>query len=108
MTASQSASRPISRTANELGRLNLGRLKLLKERGERLWGDQLSFGNHHMGTTRMSSSEKTGVVDKNLKVFGGQNLYIGGCSVFPTGGHVPPTLTLVALAIRLAEHLKGK
>lgn len=92
-------------TANELSRLGLGRLKLLKEREDRIWGDQLSFGNHHMGTTRMSDSSKHGVVDKNLKVFGTENFYISGCSVFPTGGHVPPTLTLVALSVRLAEHL---
>lgn len=95
----------LSITANELSRLGLGRLKLLKEREDRIWGDQLSFGNHHMGTTRMSDSSKHGVVDKNLKVFGTENFYIGGCSVFPTGGHVPPTLTLVALSVRLAEHL---
>lgn len=61
---------------------------------------------HHMGTTRMSDSASKGVVDADCKVHGIENLYITGSSVFPTGGHVNPTLTLVALAIRLGDHLK--
>ena len=90
----------------ELGRLNLGRLKIMREYEHRLRSDKLFFSHHHMGTTRMASSEKNGVVDKNLKVFNTSNLYIAGSSTFPTGSHVPPTLTLTALAIRLAEHLQ--
>lgn len=62
-------------------------------------------GYHHMGTTRMASSPETGVVDGNCKVFGTDNLYVAGCSVFPTGGWGNPTLTIVALAHRLADHL---
>ncbi|MEM8987218.1 MAG: GMC family oxidoreductase [Pseudomonadota bacterium] len=85
-----------------------GRFRLLKERDTRIWGSQLSYGHHHMGTTRMAKSPETGVVDANAKVFGMENFYVGGSSVFPTGGHVPPTLTLVALAVRLADHLKQK
>ena len=92
-------------TAKGLGGESLGRVRLLKDFSERMWGSQLGFGNHHMGTTRMSSSDKNGVVDSNLKLFGTKNLYILGSSVFPTGGHVPPTLTIVALSVRLAEHL---
>lgn len=92
----------------ELGKLSLGRLRLLTERSERLFGDQMGFGNHHMGTTRMALSSKTGVVDGNSRVFGTNNLYVAGSSVFATGSHVPPTLTIVALAIRLAEFLRLK
>ncbi len=92
----------------ELGKLSLGRIRLLKERSDRLFGDQMGFGNHHMGTTRMALSDKTGVVDRNSRVFGTNNLYIAGSSVFPTGSHVPPTLTIVALTIRLAEFLRLK
>lgn len=91
--------------ANEIGRLELGRVRLLKERSSRVWGSQLSVGHHHMGTTRMADSPNKGVVDRNLKVHGVNNLYVGGSSVFCTGGHVPPTLTIVALAIRLSKHL---
>jgi len=65
------------------------------------------FGsNHHMGTTRMSNTEKTGVVDKHCKVYGVTNLYIAGSSVFPTSGFANPTLTIVALAHRLADKIK--
>jgi choline dehydrogenase-like flavoprotein len=59
-----------------------------------------------MGTTRMSHTAKDGVVDASSKVFGTKNFYIAGCSVFPTGGHVPPTLTIVAMAIKLADEIK--
>jgi choline dehydrogenase-like flavoprotein len=61
---------------------------------------------HHIGTTRMSSSAADGVVDTDCRVHGIDNLYIAGSSVFPTGGWAYPTLTIVALALRLAEHLK--
>lgn len=61
---------------------------------------------HPSGTTRMASSAENGVVDANCKVFGIENLYVVGSSVFPTAGHANPTLTIVALAVRLADHLK--
>ncbi|MGU3330870.1 GMC oxidoreductase [Methylobacterium mesophilicum] len=63
---------------------------------------------HPMGTTRMSSDSKNGVVDSNCAVHGIDNLYIAGSSIFPTSGHANPTQTLVALAIRLADHIKQK
>ena len=63
---------------------------------------------HAIGTTRMSSTPAEGVVDPNCRVHGLRNLYIAGCSVFPTGGHANPTLTIIALAIRLSEHLKSE
>jgi choline dehydrogenase-like flavoprotein len=62
---------------------------------------------HPMGTTRMSSSPAAGVVDANLRLHAIDNLYVVGSSVFPTGGHANPTLTVVALALRLAGHLGG-
>jgi len=94
--------------AREVGAHSLGRVKLMKERAVRIFGDQMGFGHHHMGTTRMSHDETNGVVDKNQLVFGTENFYISGCSVFTTGSHVPPTFTIVALSIRLAEHLKRR
>ncbi len=63
---------------------------------------------HHMGTTRMHSDEKKGVVDADCKVHGFGNLYIAGSSVFPTAGANFPTITITALALRLAEHVIGK
>lgn len=60
---------------------------------------------HHMGTTRMHDSPEYGVVDRNCKVHGMTNLYIGGSSVFPTAGANFPTITIAALALRLSEHI---
>jgi choline dehydrogenase-like flavoprotein len=62
--------------------------------------------SHHLGTTRMSSQPDEGVVDVNCRVHGVANLFVAGSGVFPTSGHANPTLTIVALAVRLAEHLK--
>jgi choline dehydrogenase-like flavoprotein len=61
--------------------------------------------SHHLGTTRMSSDPKTGVVDVNCQVHGVNNLYIAGSSVFPTAGHANPTLTIAAMSLRLAYYL---
>ncbi|HEX5451187.1 MAG TPA: GMC family oxidoreductase, partial [Candidatus Limnocylindrales bacterium] len=64
---------------------------------------------HHMGTTRMADDPADGVVDRDLKVHGTDNLYVAGSSVFPTGiGYSNPTLTILALALRLADHLGGR
>jgi choline dehydrogenase-like flavoprotein len=60
---------------------------------------------HHMGTTRMHDSPKWGVVDRNCRVHGIQNLYVSGSSVFPTAGGNFPTITIVALALRLSDHI---
>ena len=62
---------------------------------------------HPMGTTRMSDDPGLGVVDTNCRVHGIDGLYAAGSSVFPTGGHANPTFMALALAIRLADHLKG-
>ncbi|MEH1848669.1 MAG: GMC family oxidoreductase [Nostoc sp.] len=61
---------------------------------------------HQIGATRMHVDPKQGVVDENCRVHGISNLYIAGSSVFPTAGSANPTLTIVALAIRLADHIK--
>ncbi|MBE9178336.1 GMC family oxidoreductase [Oculatella sp. LEGE 06141] len=63
-------------------------------------------GGHHLGTTRMSETPQTGVVDVNGRVHGLSNLYIASSSVFATASYANPTLTVVALAIRLADYLK--
>ena len=64
-------------------------------------------GYHHLGGTRMHSNKSLGVVDKNLKVHGIENLYISGSSVFTTGGSCNPTLPLVQLSLRLSDHLNN-
>ncbi len=70
------------------------------------WEGALDWGDHHLGTTRMHVDPKQGVVDANCQVHGIANLFIAGSGVFPTYSASNPTLNLVALALRLAEHLK--
>ena len=62
---------------------------------------------HPAGTTRMAKNETEGVVDRQCRLFGVKNLYVAGSSVFPTSGHANPTLMIVALALRLADTLRG-
>lgn len=73
-------------------------LELLRER--------VAGGCHHIGTTRMADRPRDGVVDRDCRVFGVENLFVAGSSVFPTSGWSNPTLTLLALSYRLADRLK--
>jgi choline dehydrogenase-like flavoprotein len=70
-------------------------------------GVDFTDASHHMGTTRMSTDPKQGVVDADCRVHGVANLYVTGSSVFPMCGNANPTWTIVALALRLADHLKA-
>jgi choline dehydrogenase-like flavoprotein len=93
--------------AEEMVRQNFGRVRLdpwVLGNGSFPADDEIK-GNHHMGGTRMSSDSARGVVDAQCKVHGLSNLYVGGSSVFPSGGAANPTLTIVQLALRLADHL---
>jgi choline dehydrogenase-like flavoprotein len=96
-------------TMKELGRQLLaarsGMIRLnYKTRAE--WVSALDWGDHHLGTTRMHVDPKQGVVDANSRVHGMSNLYVAGSGVFPTYGASNPTMNLVALTLRLADHLK--
>lgn len=89
----------------EIARAGVGRLWMpLDDRGV-LQPSSFDRGCHHMGTTRMHSDPTKGVVDADLRVHGVPSLSIAGSSVYPTGGFANPTLTLVALAHRLADRL---
>ena len=66
----------------------------------------LDPARHHIGTTRIHPDPEHGVVDADCCVHGLSNLYIAGSSVFPTAGIANPTLTIIALAMRLSDHLK--
>lgn len=63
---------------------------------------------HPTGTTRMSDDPRTGVVDRNCEVHGVSGLFVSGSSVFPTAGHCNPTQMIVAMAVRLADHIKTR
>jgi choline dehydrogenase-like flavoprotein len=67
--------------------------------------DQCYDGHHQIGLTRMAATQQEGVVDADCRVFGAANLFIAGSSVFPTSSAANPTLTAVALALRLARLL---
>lgn len=89
----------------ELRRAGLGRLDI--EMTSEIHPLGLSGGWHHMGTTRMHRNSQCGVVNEDCRIHGMRNVFIAGPSTFPTSGYANPTLTIVALAIRLADHLKG-
>ena len=72
------------------------------------WPDDIHGNWHHIGTTRMNENPTLGVVDSDCRVHGLDNLFVAGSSVFPTGGATSPTLTIVALGLRLAEHLSDQ
>jgi choline dehydrogenase-like flavoprotein len=99
-----SLRRTTALVGNTMAEAGLGRVEPLI--GER-WGFPRLYGCwHHMGTTRMSAHERDGVVDERCRVHGMENLYVAGSSVFPTGGATTVTLSLVALALRLADELQ--
>jgi choline dehydrogenase-like flavoprotein len=93
----------------EFARLGIGRCRMEPW----LQNDQIALTSalaetsHYIGTTRMADDPGAGVTDRNCAVHGMQNLFVAGSSVFPTAGQANPTLTIVALAVRLADHLKN-
>ena len=112
------------RVAGELTRLGHGRVRLhpalqdptggwaragnLAGHGIASEAPEMEISWHHIGTTRMAASPRDGVVDGNCRVHGTANLYVAGSSVFPTAGNANPTLTIVALALRLGDHLEAR
>lgn len=88
----------------DIGRIGI--YDFVKNQKNQYPNDDEIAGHHHMGGTRMGNGfDKYDVVDKNLKVLNTQNLFVAGSSVFRTGGHANPTLTIVQLSLRLADHL---
>jgi choline dehydrogenase-like flavoprotein len=93
--------------AAAVGEARLGRLYSRPTVERDFWPDVFG-GMHHMGTTRMHRDARLGVVDRDCRVHGLENLYVAGSSVFPTSGYANPTLTIVALSLRLADHLRRR
>jgi len=93
--------------AQEFGRINAGRVHISLQGNKPNWPPLITSSNHHMGGARMSSDPKKGVVNADCRVHSIENLYIAGSAVFPTSGYANPTLTIVALSLKLAEHLRG-
>jgi choline dehydrogenase-like flavoprotein len=84
-----------------------GRLRLNFDPASEEWPEKVKPSGHHIGTTRMHEDVRQGVVDAQCRVHTVSNLFVAGSSVFPTSGCNNPTLTIVALALRLADHLKA-
>lgn len=97
--------RSIAIVADELSSAGIADVMLDAPLYGREWPKALEGTWHHMGTTRMHDSPKQGVVDRDCRIHGMSNLYVAGSSVFPTAGANFPTITLVALSLRLADHL---
>jgi choline dehydrogenase-like flavoprotein len=102
------ASKTMRLLGAEVGRVGLGRLQSFLKDDDTTWPDDFYGDEHHMGTTRMNPDPQFGVVDQNCRVHGLSNLYVAGSSVFPSSSASNPTLTIVALALRLAAHIKGQ
>ena len=104
----RTASEFVRTLAGEFGRLGLGtydtRQAAALDGAE--WVNLAHDSAHHMGTTRMHETPQLGVVDPNCKVHGIDNLFIGSSAVFPTSSRANPTLTILALCIRIADRLK--
>jgi len=94
----------------ELKRLGFGELNVHAHinSANANWAGHLTDVNHHMGGTRMSATAEEGVVSTDLQVWGHPNIYVCSCSVFPTVSHSNPTLTMMALCIRLVNKLTAK
>lgn len=93
----------------EIGRAGLGRVRLkdfLRDEKDMSWPVGTSGGWHHMGTTRMGTDRTKSVVDSNCKVHGISNLYVAGSGCYATSAAPNPTLTIVALSLRLSDHIK--
>ncbi|HXR19680.1 MAG TPA: GMC family oxidoreductase [Steroidobacteraceae bacterium] len=91
----------------DLGRAGLGRLRIESSATGQDPMQNMNHGHHHMGTTRMHNDPRHGVVDADCRVHGISNLFIAGSSVFTTYACDDPTMTIVALALRLSNHLKS-
>jgi len=103
----ESLRRTLIAFGRELGRVGRGRL-FVRITEARPWPAGTTGGDHHMGTTRMAAAPAEGVVDPDCRVHGMDNLFVAGSSVYPCAGFANPTLTIVALALRLADHLRKR
>ncbi|MFZ2906656.1 MAG: GMC family oxidoreductase [Cyclobacteriaceae bacterium] len=95
----------------EMGKAGLGRVRLkehFRDKNDMSWPEGSNGGWHHMGTTRMSDDPKKGVVNSDCQVYGIDNLYVAGAGCYTTSGAPNPTLTLVALSLRLSDYVKEK
>lgn len=107
----RSVRRILELIGEEAGKTGFARLRFTEEfrdPNDMSWPVGTNGGWHHMGTTRMNDDPKQGVVDANCKVHGISNLYVAGAACYATAGAPNPTLTLVALSLRLSDYVKNR
>jgi choline dehydrogenase-like flavoprotein len=104
----ESVGRTLDVIGEELERSGAGRLDYSRETLEEDLMRFGAYGGHHIGTTRMGSDVRTSVVDSDCRVHSVRNLFVAGSAVFPTSGQANPTLTLIALSLRLGKHLSKR
>lgn len=85
--------------------IHLGARDLRRRMQQDRWPLDTLGAPHHLGTARMARSSRDGVVNEHCRIHDMKNLFVAGGAVFPTAGHAPPTLTIIALALRLGDHL---
>ncbi|MEJ7931946.1 GMC family oxidoreductase [Ramlibacter sp. AN1015] len=100
-----SLARTLELVAAEVARSGVGRFSFQRDTLERDLLRYGAYGGHHIGTTRMGSDPRTSVLDRDCKVHSVDNLYVAGSAAFPTSSQANPTLTLIALSLRLGAHL---
>jgi choline dehydrogenase-like flavoprotein len=99
--------RAIALLAGEIRRQRLGAFDYEDDALEAEMTRYGAYGGHHIGTARMGSDPRSSVVDADCRIHGLRNLFVAGAAVFPTSSQANPTLTVVALALRLAAHLRA-
>ena len=104
----ESLKRILDLVARKMSAANPGRVVQTYRDNPEVRAGRWTYQSHHLGTTRMASDPRLGVVNPDGKVHSMQNLYIAGSSVFPAFGFANPTLTIVALTVRLARHLDAR
>lgn len=102
----RSLERAYGLLAQQIEAAGLGRLEFSGDEIERALTSHSIVGGHHIGTARMSSEPREGVVDRDCRVHGVGNLFVASAAVFPTSGQANPTLTVLALTLRLGSHLR--
>jgi choline dehydrogenase-like flavoprotein len=103
-----SVRRFLALLAQDIERSGVGRFDYDQDSVESEMTRYGAYGGHHIGTARMGSDPRTSVVDANCRLHGVDNLFVAGPAVFPTSSQANPTLTAIALSLRLADHVKDR
>jgi choline dehydrogenase-like flavoprotein len=104
----ESVRRTLDLIAHEVKRTGVGELTYDTDRLEEDLMRFGAYGGHHIGTARMGTDPRTSVVDANCRVHSVNNLFVAGSAVFPTSSQANPTLTLIAMSLRLGKHLSQR